>query len=96
VTFTIPGAETAGRPRFRSTRALGLVTLLGCFTAGPLFAEATHPNVVILMADDLGWRDLGYHGSEIETPHIDRMAEEGIALERFYVLPGPLPLAPSI
>ncbi|MCP4242238.1 MAG: sulfatase-like hydrolase/transferase [bacterium] len=48
------------------------------------------------MADDLGWRDLGYHGSEIETPHIDRMAEEGIALERFYVLPGPLPLAPSI
>lgn len=43
------------------------------------------PNVVIFLADDLGWKDVGYHGSEIETPNIDRLAGEGIQLNRFYV-----------
>lgn len=68
-------------------RGLELLSLVGCVAAGPVFAEAMSPNVVLIMADDLGWRDLGYHGSEIKTPHIDRMAEAGIALERFYVQP---------
>jgi len=42
---------------------------------------------VILLADDLGWRDVGFHGAPIETPHIDRLAGEGVELERFYVQP---------
>ena len=42
-------------------------------------------NVVLLVADDLGWRDVGYHGSEIATPQLDRLAAEGVRLERFYV-----------
>ncbi|MEO9633579.1 MAG: arylsulfatase [Parasphingorhabdus sp.] len=45
------------------------------------------PNVIIIMADDLGWGDVGYHGSDIETPNIDRLAREGMRLERFYALP---------
>ena len=45
------------------------------------------PNIVLIMADDLGWRDVGYHESEIQTPAIDRIAEAGVALERFYVQP---------
>lgn len=44
-------------------------------------------NVVIFVADDLGWGDVGYHGSEIRTPTIDRLAAEGVRLERFYVQP---------
>lgn len=43
------------------------------------------PHVVIFLADDLGWKDVGFHGSEIETPHIDSLAKEGIELDRFYV-----------
>jgi arylsulfatase A-like enzyme len=39
--------------------------------------------MVILLADDLGWNDVGYHGSEIRTPRIDRLAGEGVRLERF-------------
>ena len=45
------------------------------------------PNVVIILADDLGWGDVGYHGSDISTPHIDRLAATGIRLERFYTAP---------
>ena len=45
------------------------------------------PNVIILLADDLGWADVGFHGSDIETPNIDRLAKEGMRLERFYVMP---------
>ncbi len=42
------------------------------------------PNVVIIMADDLGWGDVGYHGSVIQTPNIDRLASDGIELDRHY------------
>jgi arylsulfatase A-like enzyme len=52
----------------------------------PVAAHATDkPNIIIIMADDLGWNDVGYHGSEIKTPHIDRLAETGRELTRFYV-----------
>ncbi|MEK9656544.1 MAG: sulfatase-like hydrolase/transferase, partial [Halieaceae bacterium] len=47
-------------------------------------ASETPPNIVIILADDLGWNDVGYHGSEILTPHIDQLAAEGLVLERFY------------
>ena len=45
------------------------------------------PNVVILVADDLGFADVGYRGSSIQTPGIDRLAKEGLRLERFYATP---------
>ena len=50
-------------------------------------AGSPPPNVVILLADDLGWADVGYHGSDIQTPNIDRLAKEGMRLERFYATP---------
>ena len=46
-----------------------------------------NPNLLILMADDLGWNDVGYHGSEISTPNIDRLVREGVELDRFYAYP---------
>jgi arylsulfatase A-like enzyme len=48
---------------------------------------AEHPNIVILVADDLGFADPGFRGSEISTPSIDRLAREGMDLNRFYVAP---------
>ena len=45
------------------------------------------PNILFILADDLGWGDVSYHGSDIRTPTIDRLAESGIQLEQHYVCP---------
>ncbi len=50
-------------------------------------SQPEKPNVVILLADDMGWADVGYHGSKIETPSLDRLAKEGVRLNRFYTTP---------
>jgi len=39
------------------------------------------PNVVLILADDLGYRDLGCYGSKTRTPNLDRMAQEGVLFE---------------
>lgn len=48
---------------------------------------ADKPNIIYILADDLGWTDVGWHGSEIKTPHLDKLADSGAKLEQFYVLP---------
>jgi arylsulfatase A-like enzyme len=46
---------------------------------------ATGPNVVLIMADDLGWGDVGFNGNTlIHTPHLDELARQGLRLTRFY------------
>lgn len=45
---------------------------------------ATPPNVLVILADDLGWADLGHDGSRIDTPNLDRLAKQGAKLTRFY------------
>ena len=47
--------------------------------------EETKPNIVIILVDDLGWNDVGFHNPEMRTPHLNQLADQGIALERFYV-----------
>ncbi|KAJ7988580.1 hypothetical protein DPEC_G00325030 [Dallia pectoralis] len=45
------------------------------------------PHIVFILADDFGWNDIGYHGSEIRTPNLDRLSAKGIRLENYYVQP---------
>lgn len=48
------------------------------------------PHIIFILADDLGWNDIGYHakaGSLAKTPFLDRMAETGVKLENYYVQP---------
>lgn len=53
-----------------------------------LNATASAPNIVLMLADDLGWGDVSYHAPDrIQTPFIDSIAREGIELDRFYVAP---------
>ena len=69
------------------TKALGAALLPLMVLPAGLNAKDRKPNIVILVADDLGWGDVGYHGSVIRTPNIDRLASEGIELDRYYSAP---------
>lgn len=59
---------------------LGLLPF-SCFTS----IAQEQPNVILIMADDLGWGDVGFNGSKIvKTPNLDKLANDGIVFERFY------------
>lgn len=45
------------------------------------------PNIVFIMADDLGWADVAFHGGNAPTPHLDRLAKASLELEQHYVAP---------
>jgi arylsulfatase A-like enzyme len=64
-----------------------LLTLLAILSAPLTRAAAATPNIVLIVADDLGWADVGYHGSDIRTPNIDALARSGVELGQFYVAP---------
>ncbi len=48
---------------------------------------AAKPNIVFIMADDLGWADVAFHGGHAPTPNLDRLACEGLELTQHYVAP---------
>jgi len=45
------------------------------------------PNILLIVSDDQGWDDIGYHNDELRTPHLDRLAKEGVELNQHYVQP---------
>lgn len=58
-----------------------------CFHGKVQAAKPPRPNVVLIIADDLGFSDLGCYGGEIETPNLDRPAAEGMWFTQFYTAP---------
>jgi hypothetical protein len=68
---------------FAMAIAVGLLTLQLCTHASAVAAD--RPNIVVILADDLGYGDLGCFGHpKFKTPHLDRMAAEGARLTNFY------------
>ncbi|WP_254512336.1 arylsulfatase B [Anatilimnocola floriformis] len=66
----------------------GLCLVICLFAAGPTVEAAdARPNIVILLADDLGSHDVGWRGSDIKTPNLDGLAAKGARLNQFYVQP---------
>ena len=61
---------------------------LAAFALAPAtHAAAQQPNIIYIVADDLGWKDVGYHGSDIRTPTIDELARGGARMNQFYAQP---------
>jgi len=70
------------------------LTVMVCHAA---FGAARPPNVVFILADDLGWSDLGCYGADLhETPHLDRLAREGVRFTHSYAMPVCSPTRASI
>jgi arylsulfatase A len=67
-------------------RTIPLLFVLMIFNASALGGE--RPNIVLILADDLGWSDLGCYGADLhETPHLDRLAAEGVRFTQAYAMP---------
>ena len=58
--------------------------LLAVFAQSRADVSATRPNVVVILADDMGYSDIGCFGSEIQTPNLDRLARNGLRMSQFY------------
>ncbi len=69
----------------RSTRYLLLSLLcLSIFPSASFVAADDSPNVLVILADDLGYSDVGFQGGEIDTPNLDRLADNGLVFSQFY------------
>ena len=64
-----------------SAASFGWMPLAGAQPAAP------RPHIVYIPSDDHGWKDVGFHGSDIKTPSLDRLAQSGTRLEQFYAQP---------
>lgn len=68
--------------------AAGVMATAALSFGSPASAQgSTPPNIVYIIADDLGWKDVGFHGSDIKTPNLDSLAETGVKFDEFYVQP---------
>ncbi len=80
--------ETAMRLRSVGTLLARFLVLAVAFLALlPDAQAATRPNILYIVADDLGWADVGFHGSDIQTPTLDALAKDGARLGQFYAMP---------
>jgi len=63
--------------------------------AGARASAGAPPNILLVVADDLGYSDLGAYGGEIATPNLDALAREGVVFTQFYAAPTCSPSRPT-
>ncbi len=81
-------ARGAGPFRLGAVATAAIPALVLLLAGSSFAAEVPAPaNIVVILADDLGFSDLGSYGGEIETPNLDRLARRGVRFTQFYVTP---------
>lgn len=55
-----------------------------CNVVGLTYAQQTKPNIIVILADDMGYSDIGCMGGEVKTPNLDALAEKGVLFSNFY------------
>jgi arylsulfatase A-like enzyme len=93
----LPAGEMTRRHALMASTAVGVTrlaqatgasaALMGLLGQERAAAQPARPNIVYIVADDTGWADVGFRGSDIETPNLDKLANEGARLDQFYTLP---------
>ena len=76
-----------GMPKpFALSRSISLVLALICLVgqSAPAADKPPRPNLIVILADDMGWSDLSCYGSEIPTPNLDSLSREGLKFTQFY------------
>ncbi|MFO7976374.1 MAG: arylsulfatase [Candidatus Hydrogenedentota bacterium] len=87
------GTTKIGRRAFlQNLSAWGTAAALGALlpkrsSGGETKPSERPPDIVYIVADDMGWADIGYHGSEIQTPNLDALARSGVRFDHHYVAP---------
>ncbi len=66
---------------------LSIVSFVGCEESEESVTDGSRPNILLIVADDLGYSDIGPFGGEIKTPALDKLANQGLMLTNFHVLP---------
>ncbi len=89
--LTHPGSKLRSIPWPAARRMTGCCALwlVLCAAMAMAVQAADRPNIVLIFADDLGWKDVGYQGSDfMETPNLDRLAQEGMVFTAGYAAAG--------
>ncbi|MCS3866155.1 arylsulfatase [Salinibacter ruber] len=91
------------RRKFLESAAVGSLGLVGAgaspsslSNSDEVTESADRPNIMVILADDLGFADVGCYGAEVNTPHVDRLAEEGMRFSQFYNYPRCSPTRASL
>ena len=72
----------------KAAASAGVLSFAGGCGNGEKATDGERPNVILIITDDQGYGDVGFHGNDIvKTPHIDRFAAENVEFTRFYVCP---------
>jgi arylsulfatase A-like enzyme len=95
ILFFLPTTMLLIQPLLTLSLLLLLLLLVVVVASGTKHDDANNhlkmkkkkPHILMIVVDDLGSHDLGMHGTDIQTPHSDRLAQEGIYLQEYYVLP---------
>lgn len=82
---SLPRGPSPRRPLLPGVLPLLLLLLPPPPSAGA--GTSRPPHLVFVLADDLGWNDVGFHGSNIRTPHLDALAAGGVLLDNYYTQP---------
>ena len=62
-----------------------MMFVVGAMGITQAVADKQRPNILLVVADDLGWTDIGSYGGEIDTPHLDALAQQGVKFTDFHV-----------
>lgn len=70
--------------RYRIAALMTCLAVIACFATIASATEPARPNIVVILADDMGFSDAGCYGGEIQTPNLDRLAAGGLRFSQFY------------